>query len=221
MLFFCPQAESDTSARLSGGDTMDPVANFSRSVSGKVVLVTGAASGMGRATAHVFAREGAKVAATDVRADDVRGGRGRDPRRGRRAPSLGAGRRRPGGDRARDPRDRRAVRRAGRVVNNAGVGGFSPIDARELRGRSGRARSRSCSTPTRASSAPPCPICASRRARASSTSPRPRRWARRRGTRSTPRPRRGSPASPARSPSSSARKGSRSTASARARSTPA
>jgi len=50
---------------------MDAVASLSRSVKGKVALVTGAASGMGRATAHVFAREGAKVAATDVRAADV------------------------------------------------------------------------------------------------------------------------------------------------------
>jgi 3-oxoacyl-[acyl-carrier protein] reductase len=50
---------------------MDPVPNLSRSVNGKVVLVTGAASGMGRATAHVFAREGAKVAVTDVRNADA------------------------------------------------------------------------------------------------------------------------------------------------------
>src|SRR5215472_9942843 len=38
----------------------------SRSVKGSVAIITGAASGMGRATAFVFAREGARVAAVDV-----------------------------------------------------------------------------------------------------------------------------------------------------------
>ncbi len=38
----------------------------SRSVAGRVVIVTGAASGMGRATAHLFGDEGAVVAVTDV-----------------------------------------------------------------------------------------------------------------------------------------------------------
>jgi 3-oxoacyl-[acyl-carrier protein] reductase len=42
---------------------------LSRSVKGLTALVTGAASGMGRATAHVFAKEGANVAVTDVTAD--------------------------------------------------------------------------------------------------------------------------------------------------------
>jgi 3-oxoacyl-[acyl-carrier protein] reductase len=46
---------------------MDPVVDLGRSVKEKVALITGAASGMGRATAHVFAREGARVAVTDLR----------------------------------------------------------------------------------------------------------------------------------------------------------
>ncbi len=39
---------------------------LSRSVAGKRVIVTGAASGMGRATAHLFADEGACVAVVDL-----------------------------------------------------------------------------------------------------------------------------------------------------------
>ena len=40
--------------------------HLSRSIEGKVALVTGAASGMGAATAALFADQGAKVALTDV-----------------------------------------------------------------------------------------------------------------------------------------------------------
>lgn len=50
---------------------MPRLSKLSRSITGKVVLVTGAASGMGRATAHLFADEGARVAVTDVNADGV------------------------------------------------------------------------------------------------------------------------------------------------------
>jgi len=45
---------------------------LSRSVKGLTVLITGAASGMGRATARVFAGEGANVAVTDVSADGAK-----------------------------------------------------------------------------------------------------------------------------------------------------
>jgi 3-oxoacyl-[acyl-carrier protein] reductase len=45
---------------------MEPLKKLDRSVRGRAVLITGAASGMGRATAHVFAAEGAKVAVTDI-----------------------------------------------------------------------------------------------------------------------------------------------------------
>ncbi len=43
----------------------------SRSISGKVAIVTGAASGMGRATARLFADEGAHVAVVDLGAERV------------------------------------------------------------------------------------------------------------------------------------------------------
>ena len=45
---------------------MSDFKQLSRSVKGLTVLVTGAASGMGRATARVFAAEGAHVAVTDI-----------------------------------------------------------------------------------------------------------------------------------------------------------
>lgn len=43
-----------------------PLSKLSRSIVGQVAIVTGAASGMGRATAHLFGDEGARVALIDV-----------------------------------------------------------------------------------------------------------------------------------------------------------
>ncbi|MCL9981886.1 MAG: SDR family oxidoreductase [Erythrobacter sp.] len=43
-----------------------PSPNRSRSIAGRVAIITGAASGMGRATARLFAAEGARVAVIDL-----------------------------------------------------------------------------------------------------------------------------------------------------------
>ena len=45
---------------------MTELPDRSRSIAGRVAIVTGAASGMGRATARLFASEGAHVAMTDI-----------------------------------------------------------------------------------------------------------------------------------------------------------
>jgi 3-oxoacyl-[acyl-carrier protein] reductase len=45
---------------------MARLTQLNRSVAGKSVIVTGAASGMGRATAHLFADEGASVVVADI-----------------------------------------------------------------------------------------------------------------------------------------------------------
>jgi 3-oxoacyl-[acyl-carrier protein] reductase len=50
---------------------MARLTKLDRSIAGRVAIVTGAASGMGRATAHLFADEGARVAVVDRVADGV------------------------------------------------------------------------------------------------------------------------------------------------------
>ena len=51
---------------------MPRLTQLSRSIEGRVAVVTGAASGMGRATAHLLADEGAAVAVLDRSAEAVR-----------------------------------------------------------------------------------------------------------------------------------------------------
>jgi 3-oxoacyl-[acyl-carrier protein] reductase len=104
---------------------------LSRSVAGKVALITGAASGMGRATALLFAEEGARVAATDrdARVADVA-----------TAITQAAG---TGRSWTLDVGEREAVTRVvdevaaafgglDILVNNAGIAGGTPIDAEDF-----------------------------------------------------------------------------------------
>jgi 3-oxoacyl-[acyl-carrier protein] reductase len=107
---------------------MPRLSQLSRSIAGRGSLVTGAASGMGRATAHLFADEGAQVAVTDVGAEDVQrvvdeiraaGGKaqgwvmdvGDDDSVARVVPAIAA-----------------AFGRLDIIVNNAGISRFAPID---------------------------------------------------------------------------------------------
>lgn len=50
---------------------MKRLSKFSRSIVGSVAIITGAASGMGRATAHLFADEGARLAIVDINGEGL------------------------------------------------------------------------------------------------------------------------------------------------------
>ena len=101
----------------------------SRSVAGSTVLITGAASGMGRATAEVFAAEGAHVALTDIAADSVREVADDRVHRGLSAEAWTLD--------VSDPVAIQTVAAAAAarfggldmVVNNAGISAFAPIDS--------------------------------------------------------------------------------------------
>ena len=101
---------------------------LSRSVAGKVVLVTGAGSGMGRATAEVFAAEGALVALTDLPGSPIEDIAAALRAKGHQARAW-----------ALDVSDAAAIRAVVAevaaefggldvLVNNAGISAFCPID---------------------------------------------------------------------------------------------
>ena len=107
------------------------LSKLSRSIRGKVAVVTGAASGMGEATAALFADEGAHVAALDINEEPLQALADRIAAAGR---SIRAWRL--------DVADGDAVARViaaiaahfggiDIVVNNAGVGAGGPLDAAE------------------------------------------------------------------------------------------
>jgi 3-oxoacyl-[acyl-carrier protein] reductase len=103
--------------------------NLSRSVKGSTVLVTGAASGMGRATAEVFAAEGAHVALTDMRVETLRDIADDLVHRGHSAEAwpLDVG----DAGQITEVVDAVAARFGSLdiLVNNAGISAFSPIDS--------------------------------------------------------------------------------------------
>ena len=108
---------------------MARLSKLSRSVEGSVALITGAASGMGRATAHLFADEGAHVAVTDLGADRVQAVVDEIIEAGGSAHGWVM-------DVADAEQDKRVVSEIvdkwghlDIVVNNAGISRFAPIDA--------------------------------------------------------------------------------------------
>lgn len=111
---------------------MPRLSTLSRSIAGRVALVTGAASGMGRATAHLFADEGAHVSVTDVNEGGVAKVVGEIIDAGGSAEGW-----------VLDVADAENVSRVVReiaerfggldiVVNNAGISRFTPIDGEEF-----------------------------------------------------------------------------------------
>lgn len=97
--------------------------------SGKVALVTGADSGIGKATAELFAREGAKVATLDLKQDKVQAVAAEIRGKGGEAMAVTADISRPAEVEAAVARVREEWGRLDIVFANAGINGvWAPLD---------------------------------------------------------------------------------------------
>jgi 3-oxoacyl-[acyl-carrier protein] reductase len=108
---------------------MPRLSKLSRSIEGRVTLITGAGSGQGRSTAHLFADEGAHVAVTDLRQEDVDTVVAEITEAGGSA--AGWTMDVANADRVRQVTDEVASRFGGldHLINNAGISRFAPIDS--------------------------------------------------------------------------------------------
>lgn len=100
-----------------------------RSVQGSRVLVTGAASGMGRATAELFASEGAEVAVTDLRSDLAEAVASDIRARGGLAQAWALDLSDPQQIRTQVPAIGGQFGGLDILINNAGIGGFAAVDS--------------------------------------------------------------------------------------------
>ena len=108
---------------------MPRLTQLSRSVQGRVALITGAGGGQGRSTAHLFADEGAHVAVTDLRQQDVDAVVSEITEAGGSA--AGWTMDVANADRVQQVTGEVAERFGGidYLINNAGISTFAPIDA--------------------------------------------------------------------------------------------
>ncbi|WP_328189213.1 SDR family NAD(P)-dependent oxidoreductase [Marinobacter sp. OP 3.4] len=107
---------------------MTGITDLSRSLQDSRVLITGAASGMGRATAAVFAREGARVAVTDYDADGAQSVAEQLTSAGYQAQAWHLDVSDPEAIRSVVADVEKAFGGLDILVNNAGISGFAAID---------------------------------------------------------------------------------------------